>query len=106
MIDHVAAKIRIVIVWLSSLVCSRCARQERIATRLHRRDPIVFPAAPSVRPYRIDEITANPRCAAIEADPYFSDIGVPGPSDAKNSVGATRLQSLVYTGTGDLRFQF
>src|SRR6266849_2231439 len=74
-IDHIAAEIWIVTFWLGTLVCSRRARQQRITARLCRRDPIVFPAAPCVRAYRVEEIALNPRCAAIEADPDLGDIG-------------------------------
>ena len=105
-IYHIAAKIGIVTFWLRSSVCSRRASQKRIAARLCWRGPIVFPAAPCVPAYRIDEISLNPRCAAIEADPYFSDVGVSGPSGAKDSVGAARSEPLVYTRTRDLRLQF
>jgi hypothetical protein len=105
-IDHIAAEIGIVTFWLRPSVCSRRAGQKRKAARLCRRDPIVFPTAPCVPAYWIDEVALNPRCAPIEADPYFSDLGVPGPSGAKNGVGATRSEPLVYTGTRDLRLQF
>src|SRR5229473_1279797 len=72
-IDHIAAEIWIVTFWLGTLVCSRRARQQCITARLCRRDPIVFPAAPCVRAYRVEEIALNPRCAAIEADPDLGD---------------------------------
>src|SRR3979411_184503 len=83
-IDHIAAEIWIVTVWRGTLVCSRCARQQLITAWLCRRDPIVFPAAPCVPAYRVDEIALNPRCAAIEADPDLGDVGVPRPSGTEN----------------------
>ena len=44
-INHIAADIRIVTVWLGALLFSRRAPAAG-AARLCRRDPIVFPAAP------------------------------------------------------------
>jgi hypothetical protein len=78
-IDHIAAEIWIVTNWLGTLVCSRRARQRRITAGLCRRDPIVFPAAPCVAAYRVDEIALNPRCAAVKADPDLGDLSLPGP---------------------------
>src|SRR6266403_5851040 len=97
-IDHITAEIWIVAVRLGTLVCSRRARQQRIAARLCRRNPIVFPAAPCVPVYRVEEIALNPRCAAIEADPDLGDIGVPRPSGAENGVGTIGFESLIHTG--------
>jgi hypothetical protein len=76
-IDHIAAEIWIVTLWLGRLVCSRRPRQQRITAGLCRRDPIVVPAAPGVPAHRVEEIALNPRCAAIEADPDLGDFGVP-----------------------------
>ena len=64
-INHIAAEIRIMTVRLGTLVCSRRARQQRIAPRLCRSDPIVLPAAPCVPVYRVEELALNPRRAAI-----------------------------------------
>jgi hypothetical protein len=82
-VDHIAADIWIVSVWLATLVCSHRARQQRTAARLCRRDPIVFPAAPCVPVYRVEEIALNPRCAAVQANPDFGDIGVPAQAAPK-----------------------
>src|ERR1700732_2371225 len=65
-IDHIAAEIRIVTVWLGTFVCSRRARQQRITAGLCRRDPVVFPAAPCVAAYGVDEIALHPRSAGGE----------------------------------------
>src|SRR3984893_12845851 len=102
MIDHIAAEIRIVTVRLSALVCSRRTRQQRIAARLCRRDPVVFPASPCVPVYRVEEFALNPRCAAIEADPDLGDIGVPRPCGTENGVGAAGFEPLVHAGTCNL----
>src|SRR5260370_18626066 len=88
-IDHIAAEIWIVTIWLGTLVCSRRARQQRITARLCRRNPVVFPAAPCVPSDRVEEIALNPRCAAVEADPDLGDIGIASPGGTKNGVGAT-----------------
>src|SRR6266849_2197107 len=106
MIDHIAAEVWIVTVWLGALVCSRRTRQQRIAARLCRRDPIVFPASPCVPAYRVEEFALNPRCAAIEADPDLGDIGVPRPSGTENGIGAAGFEPLVHAGACDLRLQF
>src|SRR5882762_9986882 len=105
-IDHIAAEIWIVTVWLGSLVCSLGTCQQRITAGLCRRDPIVFPAAPCVAVDRVDEIALNPRCAAVEADPDLGNIGVPRPCGAKNGVGAIGFERLVHAWTCDLRLQF
>src|SRR5438445_6465074 len=94
-IDHIAAEIWIVTVRLRTLVCARRARQQRMTPGLCRRDPIVFPAAPGVPGYRVEEIALNPRCAAIEADPDLRDVGVPRPGGTENGVGATGFEPLV-----------
>src|ERR1700759_5024662 len=84
MINHITAEICIVTCWLSTLIGSGRARQKRVAAWLGRRDPIIFPAAPSVRAYRVNEIAPNPGCAGVDADPDLGDIGVPRPSGSEN----------------------
>jgi hypothetical protein len=101
-IDYIAAEIWIVTLWLDTLVCSRRARQQRIAARLCRRGPIVFPAAPCVPAYRVKEVALEPRCATVEADPDLGDIGIPRPSGTENGIGATGFEPLVHTGACDL----
>src|SRR5882672_9509788 len=78
-IDHIAAEIWIVIIRLGTLVCSPRTRQQRMAARLCRRNPIVFPASPCVPVYRVEEFALNPRRASIKANPDFGDIGVARP---------------------------
>src|ERR1700682_240816 len=65
-IDHIAAEIWIVTVRLGTLVCSPRTRQQRVAARLCRRNPIVFPASPCVPVYRVEEFALNPRRASIK----------------------------------------
>src|SRR5260370_33106764 len=76
-IDHIAAKIWIVSVWLGMLVRSPRTRQQRITAGLCRRDPIVFPAAPCVAAHRREESALYPRAAAIAADPDLGDVHLP-----------------------------
>src|SRR5216684_5756929 len=102
MIDHIAAEIWIVTVRLGTLVCSRRTRQQRIAARLCRRDPIVFPASPCMPVYRVEEFALNPRRAAVEADPDLGDIGVPRPSGTEDGVGAIGFEPLVHAGACNL----
>src|SRR6266849_8800535 len=106
MIDHIAAEIWIVAVRLGTLVCSPRTRQQRIAARLGRRNPIVFPASPCVPVYRVEELALNPRGASIDANPDLGDIGAPRPSGAENGVRTIGFESLIHTGACDLRFQF
>src|ERR1700720_3761195 len=105
-IDHIAAEIWIVTVWLGTLVCSHRTRQQRITAGLCRRDPIIFPAAPCVPAYRVEEIALHPRSAGVEADQDLGDFGIPGPSGAENGVGAIGFEHLVDAGACDLRLQF
>src|SRR5882724_8143127 len=105
MIDHIAAEIWIVTVRLGTLVGSPRTRQQRVAARLCRRNPIVFPAAPCAPVYRVEEFALNPRCASIKANPDFGDVGVARPSGTENGVGTIRFESLIHTGARDLRFQ-
>src|ERR1700675_3144844 len=105
-VDHIAAEIWIVSVWLATLVCSHRTRQQRITAGLCRRDPIVFPAAPCVAAYRVDEIALHPRCAGVEADQDLGNVGVPCPGGTEYGVGATGFEALVDTGACDLRLQF
>src|SRR6202166_3227852 len=105
MIDHIAAVIWIVVVGLATLVGPLCARQQRIAAGLRGRAPIVFPAAPGVAGYRVEEIALKPRSAAIEADPDLRDGGVARPGRTENGVARTGSGPLVYPRAGDLRLQ-
>src|SRR5258705_4712704 len=104
-IDHIAAEIWIVIIRLGTLVCSPRTRQQRMAARLCRRNPIVFPASPCVPVYRVEEFALNPRRASIKANPDLGDIGRPRPSGTENGVGTIGFESLIHTGACDLRFQ-
>src|SRR5216683_265782 len=106
MIDHIAAEIWIVPVRLGTLVCSPRAGQQRIAARLCRRNPIVFPASPRVPVYRVEEFALNPRRASTEANPNLGDVGVVSPSGAENGEGTIGFESLIHAGARDLRFQF
>ncbi len=103
-IDHIAAEIWIVTVRLDTLVCSRRTRQQRITAGLCRRDPIVFPAAPCVAAYRVDEIALHPRSAGVEADQDLGDFGIPGPSGAENGIGAIGFEHLVERAICDFSF--
>jgi AAA domain len=47
-IDHIAAEIWIVTVWLGTSVCSHRTRQQRITGGLGRRNSVVLPASPCV----------------------------------------------------------
>src|ERR1700747_3453212 len=105
MIDHVAAEVRIVVVRLHTVIRTFSAREQRVATSLPRRDPVVFPAPPCVPTYGIEEIALDPRCAAIEADPNLRYIGITRPSGAENRIAPARLQRFIYARAGDLRFQ-
>src|SRR5215217_4735104 len=102
MIDHVAAEICIVTVRLGTLVCSPRTRQQRITARLCRRNPIVFPAAPCVPVYLVQEIALNPRRASIKADPDLVDIGASRPGGTENGVGPIGFEPLIHTGACDL----
>src|SRR5882757_885563 len=88
LIDHIAAKIWIVTIRLGALVCSPGTRQQRMAARPCRRDPIVLPTAPGVAVDRVEEVALYPGCTAIQADPDFADIGAARPGGAENGVGA------------------
>src|SRR5882757_964956 len=105
-INHIAAEIWIVTVGLSALIRIRCARQQRVAAGLCRRDPVVFPAPPCVPVYWVEEITLYPRCAAVEADRDIGDIGVPRPCSTQDGVGAAGFNRLVHAWPSDLRLQF
>src|SRR3982074_1037173 len=104
-IDRIAAEVRIVTVWLGTLVCSLCARQQCVAAGLCGRHPVVFPAPPCVPVDRVEEIALNPRGAAIEADPELGDFSVPRPCGTKDGVGAAGLDRLVHARPRDLRLQ-
>src|ERR1700754_5099189 len=97
-IDHIAAEIWIVIVRLDALVCSPRARQQRITARLRRCNPVVFPAAPGVPVYRVQEIALNPRRASIEADPDLGNIGASRPGGAQDGVGPIGFEPLIDPG--------
>ena len=60
MVDYIAAEIRIVAVWLDSLVPTLGASQKCIPTGLRRRDPVVSPAPPRIAVYRIEELALDP----------------------------------------------
>src|ERR1700730_15147535 len=102
MIDHIAAEIWIVTVWLGALVCSRRTRQQRLAAWVCRSHPILLPASPCVPAYRVEDCALNPRPAAIEADPDLGDIGVPRPSGTEDGVGAAGFEPLVHAGACNL----
>src|SRR5260370_16565020 len=106
MMGHIAAEIWVVTIWLGTLVCSHRTRQQRITAGLCRRDPIIFPAAPCVPAYRVEELALNPRCAAIEADPDLGNIGVPRPGGTENGLGPTAFEPPVHPPPADLRLHF
>src|SRR5258707_1005975 len=88
-IDHVAAEIRIVIVWLDTFVRTFRAGEQRVAAEMCRRNPLVLPAPPRVPVYGIEKVALHPRCATIDADPDLRYIGVPRPCRAENRIAAT-----------------
>src|SRR4030088_1064489 len=104
-VDHIAAEVRVVAVWLQALVRTLGASQKCIPTGLRRRDPVVFPASPGVPVYGVEEVAVDPRCAAINADPDLRYNGVPRPCGAENRIGATRLERLIHARARDLGFQ-
>src|SRR5882757_10299356 len=58
-VDHIAAEVRVVAVWLQALVRTLGASQKCIPTGLRRRDPVVSPAPPRITVYRIEELALD-----------------------------------------------
>src|SRR5436305_6147351 len=72
-VDHVGAVVRIVLGWLRQTVPIRGAGQQRMASRLFRRQPLEFPTPPGMLPHRVEEFRHGPGASTIGADCDFRD---------------------------------
>src|SRR5690242_5034431 len=105
-IDYVAAELWIALIRLDVSVSGGGARQQRVAPRRSRRQPVKGPATPCIGPSRVEQGRGRPGLAAVGAHAYLGDCCLTRPRNTHDAVSLVRSQDLGGTWSNDLGLQF